>query len=694
MNNYNIMQKSEILENRLLSRISTQSLYDHEDVSIEPEESLQDEYNDHCQTSNTWSAYSITRAIVLSNYVNIFLIFVPLAILCGFFKWNHTITFIFNFIAIIPLAAVLSFVTEELSINVGQTTGSLLNASLGNVVELIIAIIALNKGQLRIVQTSMIGSILSNDLLVLGICFIAGGLYYREQKFNMTAAQTMSSLMAVATSSLLIPAAFRLSLPSTDETNKNIIILSRGTSIFLLIIYFLYLIFQLKTHTEFYDTVIEDTHKESIPPIISGILLILVTFLVSVCAEYLIDSIDLFVTSHNVNKTFIGLILIPIVGKVIRDIIDLKFITLGNAAEHVTAVIVSMKNKMDLAIGVALGSSMQIALFITPSLIIIGWIIGQPLTLYFKTFETVIMFISVFIINYLIQDGKSNWLEGIMLITVYCIISIAFFLYPEQKAKTSISEEDLNEKFHEIDPYFVLKVSKNATQAEIRSAYRKQALLNHPDKKPESEKKEANIKFEEIAFAYGILNDEKRRKKYDTTGRVDEVVDDIDWSEWVKDLYKGVVDGSTLEEFKKSYQGSDEEKQDLYLAYEQCKGSMEDIFSYVLCSNMLLDEERFRVMIDEGIERKELKKYKNYTQETASQKKKRHNKARREAIEAEELAKELGLDKTLKKIKEEDQLQALIQQRQTTRMKTLIDSLESKYGNPKKKSSKKQVSNK
>ncbi|KAG5517918.1 hypothetical protein PMAC_000373 [Pneumocystis sp. 'macacae'] len=687
------MQKPETHKNILLERINNQLFYSHNACPTESEEPLQNEYNGSCQENNTWSAYSIARSIILSNYVNIFLIFVPLGILCGFFEWNHTMTFVFNFIAIIPLAAILSFLTEELSMNIGQTIGSLLNASLGNIVELIISIIALNKGQLRIVQTSMLGSILSNDLLVLGICFIAGGLYYREQKFNMTLAQTMSSLMAVATSSLLIPAAFRLSLPGTDETNKSIVILSRGTSIFLLIIYFLYLIFQLKTHTEFYDTVIEDSHKESIPPIISGILLILVTILVSICAEYLIDSIDLFVASYNVNKTFIGLILIPIV---------------GNAAEHVTAVIVSIKNKMDLAIGVALGSSMQIALFITPSLIIIGWIIGQPLTLYFKTFETVIMFISVFIINYLIQDGKSNWLEGIMLIAVYCIISIAFFLYPEQKALNGINiqlqkkikftqkllitiermpNESLIEKFHEIDPYFVLKVNKNATFAEIRSAYRKQALLNHPDKKPELEKKDATTKFEEIAFAYGVLSDEKRRKRYDKTGRLDEISDDIDWSEWVKDLYKSVVDGKTLEEFKNSYQGSDEEQKDLYFAYEQCKGSMKDIFSYVLCSNMLLDEERFRVMIDKGIERKELKKYKNYSQETSTQKRKRLKEAKKEAIEAEELAKELGLDKTLKRIKGEDQLQALIQQRQATRMETLIDSLEAKYGNPKKKRS-------
>ncbi|EMR09957.1 hypothetical protein PNEG_01715 [Pneumocystis murina B123] len=240
------------------------------------------------------------------------------------------------------------------------------------------------------------------------------------------------------------------------------------------------------------------------------------------------------------------------------------------------------------------------------------------------------------------------------------------------KKKGSLGEQ-LTEKFSEIDLYSILKINKNATEAEIRSAYRKQALLNHPDKKPESEREKAHTEFERIAFAYGILSDEKRRKIYDTTGRTDEIISDIDWSEWIKDLYNS----------------SEEERQDLYQAYEQFKGSMTDIFSYVLCSNVLSDEERFRAMIDEGIKRKELKKYKNYTQETFSQRLKRRKKAEKEAEEAEQLTKELGLDKTLKKIKTEDDLQALIKQRQSTRMETLINSLETKYGSSKKKTSKK-----
>ncbi|KTW25964.1 hypothetical protein T552_03238 [Pneumocystis carinii B80] len=260
------------------------------------------------------------------------------------------------------------------------------------------------------------------------------------------------------------------------------------------------------------------------------------------------------------------------------------------------------------------------------------------------------------------------------------------------KKKGSLDEK-LTGEFSEIDLYSILKVDKNATETEIRSAYRKQALLNHPDKRPESEREKAHAEFERIAFAYGILSDEKRRKIYDTTGKTNEVISDIDWTEWIKELYNSSINGETLEEFKKSYQGmfycSEEERQDLYQAYEQFKGSMTEIFSHVLCSNVLSDEERFRAMIDEGIKNKELKKYKNYTQETSSQRRRRRKNAEKEAEEAEELTKELGLDKTLKKIKTEDDLQALIKQRQSTRMETLINNLEAKYGSSKKKTLKK-----
>ncbi|KAK3711082.1 Vacuolar calcium ion transporter [Vermiconidia calcicola] len=362
----------------------------------------------------------LTWETLSSNYVNVLLVFVPVGIVLGALGMDPTAVFVVNFLAIVPLAALLSFATEELSAKMGQTIGGLMNASFGNAVELIVSIVALRKGEIRIVQASMLGSILSNILLVLGCCFIASGVRREESRFNETVASTMSSLMAVAATCLIIPATLYSSLSdSTADTEKNILVLSHGTAIIMLILYCLYLVFQLKTHTKLFDAESQEGDEdqaEILGPIPATIALVIVTVVVAVCAEYLVDSIDAIVEKSGISKTFIGLILLPIV---------------GNAAEHVTACVVAYKDKMDLAIGVAIGSSMQIALFLTPFLVILGWIIGQPMTLNFEGFETVVFFLSVLVVNYLIQDGKSNYLEGCMCLGTYIIIAIAFYVYPE-----------------------------------------------------------------------------------------------------------------------------------------------------------------------------------------------------------------------------------------------------------------------
>lgn len=257
----------------------------------------------------------------------------------------------------------------------------------------------------------MLGSILSNILLVLGCCFLIGGIRHSEQSFNSTVASTMSSLMAVASASLIIPATLYAVLSkSAQSTHDNILILSHGTSIILLIIYVMYLYFQLYSHSELFEESneagnggeaeegeAEEDEERLLSPIPATIALIVVTILVAICADYLVGSIDSIVEKTGMSKTFIGLVLIPIV---------------GNAAEHVTAVVVAYKDKMDLAIGVAIGSSLQIALFVTPFLVILGWIMGIEMTLHFQTFETVAFFISGLVVTLLIQDGKSNYLEG------------------------------------------------------------------------------------------------------------------------------------------------------------------------------------------------------------------------------------------------------------------------------------------
>jgi Ca2+:H+ antiporter len=240
---------------------------------------------------------------------------------------------------------------------------------------------------------------------------LAGGIREQERRFNETVASTMSSLMAVASASLIIPATLYATISQdanggSEEAQKNVLLLSHGTSIILLLLYILYLYFQLYSHHNLFADIEnqengddEEADGQILSPVAASIALVLVTVLVSVCAEYLVNSIDSIVESAHISKTFVGLILIPIV---------------GNAAEHVTAVVVAYKGKMDLAINVAIGSSMQIALFVTPFLVILGWIMGQPMTLHFQGFETIIFFISVLIVNYLIQDGKSNYLEGAM----------------------------------------------------------------------------------------------------------------------------------------------------------------------------------------------------------------------------------------------------------------------------------------
>ncbi|KAI9346348.1 calcium/proton exchanger [Pilaira anomala] len=329
---------------------------------------------------------------------------------------SPTVVFSLNFIAIIPLAKLLGFATEEIALRSGSTIGALLNATFGNAVELILGIIALKEGLIRVVQASVLGSILSNLLLVLGFCFFLGGVTRTEQKFNVTAAQTSCSLLALTTLSLLVPAAFSASTPDDQEDKEGILQLSHGVSIVLLIVYLLYLFFQLKTHTFLYEDEEDETEFPTTTLAFSVASLLVIACVVSLHAEYLVGAIEGVVEHWGINQTFVGIILLPIV---------------GNAAEHASSVTFALKDKMNLCIGIAVSSSLQIGLLVSPVLVLTGWAIGQPMTLFFEDFETVILFASVLIVNYLIQDGRSNWLEGVLLLSSYVIIAMAFYLYPK-----------------------------------------------------------------------------------------------------------------------------------------------------------------------------------------------------------------------------------------------------------------------
>lgn len=340
----------------------------------------------------------------------------------------------------------------------GETIGGLLNASFGNAVELIVAIIALVDNEVTIVQTSLIGSMLSNLLLVMGMCFFFGGIDRLEQHFNPVVAQTAASLLALAVGSLIIPTAFHA---WSDAGDTGVAPLSRGTSVILLVVYGCYLFFQLKSHTEIYNApspkvekrrqkvnegdasrgiaqigkmsasmagehaqnvkLQEPDDEEEEPQlsvVVAVLTLVISTVFVALCAEFMVDSIDALTTQGHISETFVGLILLPIV---------------GNAAEHATAVTVACKDKMDLAIGVAVGSSMQIALLVLPLIIVIGWGMGNDdMTLYFDAFQVILLFVAVLLVNYLIADGKSHWLEGVLLMMMYLIIAVAAWFYPSK----------------------------------------------------------------------------------------------------------------------------------------------------------------------------------------------------------------------------------------------------------------------
>ncbi|KIM55052.1 hypothetical protein SCLCIDRAFT_1221459 [Scleroderma citrinum Foug A] len=362
---------------------------------------------------------------LFGSWFNILLLFVPLSVISHHLNWDAALRFTFSFVAIIPLAKLLGEATDQLSIKLGQTLSGLLNASFGNAVEIIIGIAALTNGELRIVQTSMLGSILSNILLVLGCSFFVGGLLQEEGTFNSTGAQAAASLMTLSCITLVIPAAYATTITGTTPCNTSdnegclspgLLAISRGTAVLLLMVYCAYLFFQLYTHPRFFRASQEDRSEEETNPrmntIAAAVALILVTVVTAFCAEYLVASIEETAQRYHISKAFIGVVLLPIV---------------GNAAEHVTAVWMAMKNKYELTIGICVGSSIQISALVIPLLVIVGWIIGQPLTLHFQNFETILLFVSVFLVSLLIMDGKSNYMEGLMLITVYLVIALAFW---------------------------------------------------------------------------------------------------------------------------------------------------------------------------------------------------------------------------------------------------------------------------
>lgn len=341
---------------------------------------------------------------------------VPVSIAAELLHWDSLIVFFSSVLAIVPLAKFMGQATEEIAVVSGPTIGGLLNATFGNAAELIIALVALNAGLIEVVKASITGSIIGNVLLVLGLSIFLGGLRFKEQTFQPVVARLNASLMTLAVLALLLPAAVRATTPQLTPT--AIPYLSIATAVILIVIYVLSLLFSLKTHSYLYDLVEgeEDEHaREKVNlPLAIGVLLG-ATVLIALESEFLVGALEATTKTLGLTQLFVGVILVPLV---------------GNAAEHTTAVTVAMKNKMDLAITIAIGSSLQIALFVAPVLVLIGWAIGKPMDLDFNLFEVVAVGVAVAIANSISNDGQSNWLEGAQLIAAYGIVALAFFFHP------------------------------------------------------------------------------------------------------------------------------------------------------------------------------------------------------------------------------------------------------------------------
>ncbi|MBF2064373.1 MAG: calcium/proton exchanger [Calothrix sp. C42_A2020_038] len=348
----------------------------------------------------------------------VLLLFIPISLAAHYLEWGELTIFITAGLAILPLAAWMGTATEEIAVVVGPVLGGLLNATFGNATELIIALVALNAGLVDVVKASITGSIIGNLLLVMGLAMLLGGLRYKEQKFQPIVARVNAASMNLAVIAILLPTAMNYTSQGISE--KTLQNFSFAVAIVLIAVYALTLLFSMKTHSYLYEVgvaeteVLETPHQKPNMWLWTGVLLVCTLF-VAVESELLVDSLETATSQLGLTALFTGVILLPIV---------------GNAAEHATAVTVAMKDKMDLSLSVAVGSSMQIALFVAPVLVITGKLLGQPMDLDFNPFELVAVAVSVLIANTISSDGKSNWLEGILLLAAYTVLGFAFFFHP------------------------------------------------------------------------------------------------------------------------------------------------------------------------------------------------------------------------------------------------------------------------
>jgi Ca2+:H+ antiporter len=359
------------------------------------------------------------KIFAVEHLLNWLLIFVPIAIVLELMHAGPVLIFATSCLAIVPLAGLMGKATEHLAEKMGEGVGGLLNATFGNAAELIIATMALNRGLTDVVKASITGSIIGNILLVFGLSALCGGLKYPAQRFNQTAASLGATMLALSVIGLLVPALFHQVAQGRPNAGEQE--LSLEIAIILMVTYALSLVFTLKTHKHLYagghgaeaDRAL-GTHGWSKGRSVT--VLLVATAFVALMSEFLVGAVQETARSFGMTEVFVGVVLVAII---------------GNAAEHSTAILMAMKNKMDIAINIAVGSSIQIALFVAPLLVFLSYVIGpQPMDLLFTNFEVLAIALAVGVIALISQDGESNWMEGVQLLAVYSILGIAFYFLP------------------------------------------------------------------------------------------------------------------------------------------------------------------------------------------------------------------------------------------------------------------------
>lgn len=361
--------------------------------------------------------------MTIKNIISLgLLIFIPISIAAEYLEWGSLSVFITSAIAIIPLAIWLSTATEEVAVVTGSAIGALLNAVFGNATELIIALVALKAGLVDIVKASITGTIISNLLLVMGFSMLLGGLRYKEQDFKPVVARVNGSSMTLAVIAIILPTV--VIETSNGVKPEAIRDLSITVAIVLIVVYALTLLFSLKTHSYLYDVGLVDLESEETekataahkPNLYLWVgVLIAATVAVAYESELFVGVVEEATKGLGLTPLFTGVIVLPLI---------------GGAAEYVTAVRVAIKNNMDLSVSIAMGSSLLVALFMAPLLVLVGQAIGQPMDLDFNPFEVVAVAFAVLVANLISLDGRSNWLEGTLLLATYTVLGLAFYFHP------------------------------------------------------------------------------------------------------------------------------------------------------------------------------------------------------------------------------------------------------------------------